>query len=190
VKVEGPLDYAAWIDGLRAGRTFVTNGPMLEFTVGNHGIGDTIKLESPTELPLKARATSQFPLDKVELVQNGQIIATATLSPDKREGVLDQRVKLDRSGWLSFRATGPGHANHPAGTLDAHTSPIYVEVRGTPTGSRADAEYFLKWIERLSVALRVRDRVPNDELRRHIQNQLESARSVYLKIAEQGRSLD
>jgi hypothetical protein len=188
VKVEGGmLNYSAWIDGLRAGQSFVTNGPMLELTVGNHGIGDTIKLDAPTELSVKARATSQFPLDKVELVQNGQVIATATLSADKREGVVDQRVKLERSGWFSFRATGPGHADHPAGSLDAHTSPIYVEVRGTPAGSRADAEYFLKWIERLSIALRVRDRVPNDELRRHIQNQLESARSVYLKIAEQGR---
>ena len=186
VKVEGPLTYPAWIDGLRDGRTFVTNGPMLELTVGNHGIGDTITLDAATELPVKARATSQFPLDKVELIQNGHVVATATLSADKREGVLDQRVKLERSGWLSFRATGPGHPDHPAGTLDAHTSPIYVEVRGTPAGSRADAEYFLKWIERLSVALRIRDRVPNDELRRHIQNQLESARSVYLKIAEQG----
>jgi hypothetical protein len=188
VKVEGGLlTYSAWIDGLRAGRTFVTNGPMLELTVGNHGIGDTIKLEATTELPVKARATSQFPLDKVELIQNGQVIATATLAPDKREGVLDQRVKLERSGWLSFRATGPGHPDHPAGSLEAHTSPIYVEVRGTPAGSRTDAEYFMKWIERLSVALRVRDRVPNDELRRHIQNQLEAARAVYLKIAEQGR---
>jgi hypothetical protein len=43
------------------------------------------------------------------------------------------------------------------------------------------------WIDRLSLALRLRDRVPNDELRKHVQNQLEAARAVYVKVAETGR---
>jgi hypothetical protein len=31
----------------------------------------------------------------------------------------------------------------------AHSSPVYVEVAGRPAGSKADAEYFLAWIDRL-----------------------------------------
>lgn len=109
------------------------------------------------------------------------------LSGSKQQATTESPIKLDRSGWLALRAAGLVHLDHPVGSLDAHTSPIYVQVAGSPAGARADAEIFLKWIDRLSLALRLRDRVPNDELRKHVQNQLETARSVYTKIAETRR---
>jgi hypothetical protein len=187
VKIDGPLDYAKWIDGLRAGRSFVTNGPMLEFSVGPSQFGDTIKLDKPRELEITAMARSHFPMAKVEVIYNGEVIATVPLNDSKQAAALQNSIKLDRSGWLALRASGPGHADHPVGSLDAHTSPIYVEVAGSPKGSRADAEFFLKWIDRLSLALRLRDRIPNDELRKHVNDQLEAARAVYVKIVETGR---
>jgi hypothetical protein len=187
VKIDGPLDYAKWIDGLRAGRSFVTNGPMLEFSVGPSQFGDTIKLDKPRELEITAMARSHFPMAKVEVIYNGEVIATVPLNDSKQAAALQKSIKLDRSGWLALRASGPGHADHPVGSLDAHTSPIYVEVAGSPKGSRADAEFFLKWIDRLSLALRLRDRIPNDELRKHVNDQLEAARAVYVKIVETGR---
>ncbi len=187
VKIDGPLDYAKWIDGLRAGRSFVTNGPMLEFSVATAQLGDTIKLETPRELRFSAMARSHFPMAKVEVIYNGEVAVTVPLTDNKQVAELQNVIKLDRSGWLALRASGPGHVDHPVGSLDAHTSPIYVEVAGSPAGARADAELFLKWIDRLSLALRLRDRVPNDELRKHVQNQLEAARVVYTKIAETGR---
>lgn len=64
---------------------------------------------------------------------------------------------------LALRTSGSGHLDHPVGSLGVHASPIYVRVSGSPAGARADAEMFLKWIDRLSLALRLRDRVPNDE---------------------------
>src|SRR5262249_13110442 len=33
VRLDGPLSYRSWIAGLKAGRSFVTSGPMLSFTV-------------------------------------------------------------------------------------------------------------------------------------------------------------
>ncbi|TXT39720.1 MAG: hypothetical protein FD138_10 [Planctomycetota bacterium] len=187
VKIDGPLDYAKWIDGLSAGRSFVTNGPMLEFSVGPHQLGDTIQLDSAKEFAVLAKARSHFPMAKVEVIYNGEVVASVPVSENKQEASWEKPIKLDRSGWLALRASGPGNVDHPVGSLDAHTSPIYVRVAGSPQGSRADAEYFLKWIDRLSLALRLRDRIPNDELRKHVQNQLEAARAVYLKIAESGR---
>ncbi len=134
-----------------------------------------------------AKAQSHFPITKVEVIYNGEVIANVPISESKQQAALEKPIKLDRSGWLSLRASGPGHVDHPVGSLDAHTSPIYVHVAGSPLGSRADAEYFLKWIDRLSLALRLRDRVPNDEQRKHVLNQLEAVRAVYLKIAQSGR---
>ena len=44
-KVEGPLTYNAWLEGVRRGRTFVTNGPLLEFRVNGKGIGGEVVLK-------------------------------------------------------------------------------------------------------------------------------------------------
>ena len=52
-------------------------------------------------------------------------------------------------------ASGPGHRDHGSGIWDVYTSPIYVEVSGQSIECREDAEFFLKWIDRLSLVLRV-----------------------------------
>ena len=75
-------------------------------------------------------------------------------------------------------------SNSDTGGQYAHTSPIYVEVVDKPADSREDARYFLKWIDRLALAVRVRDRIPSAELRAHVDAQLDSARDVYRKLAE------
>jgi hypothetical protein len=127
---------------------------------------------------VRTSALSHFPLGRVELVYNGSIVVTGQLSPDRLRGTIEQPVKLERSGWLSFRAFGDGQSQ-------AHTSPIYVEVAGKPTAARADAEYFLQWIERLEAKLKERGRVPKPELREHVDGQLNAARAFYRKIAAQ-----
>jgi hypothetical protein len=184
VKIDGEFSYAAWISNLRAGRSFVTNGPMLEIAVESQGPGGTVGLTAPREVKIVARATSQFPLDKVEVVFNGKVVATGTLASDKLSALIESPVKIPRSGWISLRAQGPSHPDHTGGLLEAHTSPVYITVADRPAVSREDAEYFLKWIERLSLFLRQRERVPGVQLKQHVESQLEAARAVYLKIAQ------
>jgi hypothetical protein len=60
---------------------------------------------------------------------------------------------------------------------------VYVEVAGRPPAARADAQYFVEWINRLEIALRERDRIPTADQRAHVAAQLEAARAVYAKIA-------
>src|SRR5205823_6982716 len=43
VRVEGGLTYKGWIEGLKAGRSFVTNGPMLTFTADGKEAGAVLK---------------------------------------------------------------------------------------------------------------------------------------------------
>jgi hypothetical protein len=184
VKIDGDFSYAAWIANLRTGRSFVTNGPMLEIAVDSQGPGGTVRLATPRDVNIVARASAQFPLDQVEVVVSGKVVATGTLASDKLSAQIEAPVKIPRSGWLSLRARGPGHPDHTGGALEAHTSPVYVEVAGKTAASRDDAEYFLKWIERLSLFLRLRDRVPGAELKQHVESQLEAARAAYLRIAQ------
>ncbi|MFN0055083.1 MAG: hypothetical protein ACKV0T_23160 [Planctomycetales bacterium] len=81
-------------------------------------------------------------------------------------------------------ATGPGHRDHPSGTLYGHTSPVYVDVAERPIDARTQAREFIAWIDRLSVDLRVRHRVQDEAQRRRIAELLEAARAVYSRLAE------
>lgn len=186
VKLNGPLSYEKWIEGLKAGRSFVTNGPILEFTAENTELGDTLALETERSVRMRGTAQSQFPMDKVEVVFNGKVIGDGKLASDRLSAKIDFQVTLTRGGWLSLRASGPPHRDHPQGTLDAHTSPIYVTVAGKGAASKADAEYFIAWLERLTTAIRTRYRIPDLETRSQVQQQFEAARAVYVKIAEEG----
>jgi hypothetical protein len=185
VHLNGPLNYADWIGGLKAGRSFVSNGPMLDFRIDSKEPGDTIALAGPAKLRVRASAKSQFPLDKAELVYNGGVLIALSLSPDNLTAHLDQEILLDKSGWLALRAQGAGHPASALSSLYAHTSPVYINVADTRPRSRDDALFFLAWIDRLSLNLRERNRIPDEALRRHVQQQLEAARAIYARMALQ-----
>lgn len=184
VKLDGPLIYSSWIENLRAGRSFVTNGPMLSLSVNEQEIGSTIRLSGPGSVSVNASVSAQFPLSKFELIQNGKVIATGTLDDEQLSSTMQQSVNCERSGWIAVRASGPAHPDHPTGGQYAHSSPIYVDVADRPINAKEDAVYFLKWIDRLALAVRVRDRIPSQELRAHVESQLEEARDVYRKLAD------
>ncbi len=176
VKLDGRLSYDAWVKGLKAGRSFVTNGPMLELDVAGRTLGDTVRLEAPGKVAVRATAQSASALSRLELVHNGRVVATGALSDDKLRATLEQEVAIDRGGWLSLRAY--------AGGAQAHTSPVYVDLPGKPWTSREDAEYFLAWIDRLEAQLKARDRVPTPALKAHVEGQLNAAREVYRALAK------
>jgi TolB protein len=179
VKINRAFSYAEWIQNLRAGRSFVTNGPILEFNLGGKSLGETLHLSKADTVPVQASAVARSPLSRVELVYNGSVLTSGMLSTHRLSGKIEQSVRLEKSGWLSFRAYGDDQSQ-------AHTSAIYVDVGGKPAVSRQDAEYFLQWIDRLERKLKERDRVPSPELKTHVESQLSEARSVYRGIAAQG----
>jgi len=169
------LTYGAWMRGQRAGRSFVTSGPMLEMTAGTLTPGDTLKLDAPGEVKLHARAWSNHPLDALEIVVSGRVVQTITPAAGAREAVFDGSVPVDRTGWLAVRCTAENRSR------SAHMNPIWVEVRGHPSDARSDAEFLLKWIERLEADLRKRDRLSGPG-RDHAMQQIEAARAVYRKL--------
>jgi len=137
-----PQFLAAW----RAGRNFVTNGPMLFLKVDEHGPGDTIALrEGGTEVTIRADALSEQPLTSLEIVSNGKVIATA----GKVTGLQAQIVTrmtirepcwiaarcTERDGWLTDDELAADHdyggrmACKPCRLRFAHTSPVYVTAQ-------------------------------------------------------------
>src|SRR5439155_14458984 len=76
VKLTDALSYANWMQGQKAGRSFVTTGPMLEWSVDDHGPGDVLRLDSPRKVRVRARALAQFPIKSLELVVNGSVVSS------------------------------------------------------------------------------------------------------------------
>jgi hypothetical protein len=185
VKVAGPFSYATWVAGLKAGRSFATDGPMLELSAADKSIGDTIRLAAPGGVAVKASCRLQFPIERAELIHSGKAVLTATLAADKLSATIDQTVAIERTGWIALRClAGPDTEISTVGTVQAHTSPIYIDVAGRPAQARADAEYLLVWIDRLQAKLRQRDRVP-EAARAGVAAQLGAARAIYRRIANQ-----
>jgi hypothetical protein len=187
VKVDGPFTYDKWIDGLRAGQSFVSNGPMVELTVDGQGIGSTLELAGAREVKVKARAQSQFPLDRVEILVNGQVARTIPLARDGLQAEAEQSVKLDRSGWIALRTAGPAVPFVEGEWVYAHTSPVYVTVGGQPAGEAEDARYFLAWIDRHWDLVQERDRFPDEASKAAIQAEIAAARQMYQKIIDRDK---
>lgn len=159
VRLPGGLDYPAWIAGQREGRSFITNGPMLEFAVEELGPGDTLTLPAKREVRVRARAVAQAPLERLELIHDGKVVAAGQPATDRLTYALETKLPIERSGWLAVRAGGPAIAGLIAVRQAAHANPVYIEVAGTKQEAKADAEFFLAWIGRLEADAARRNRL-------------------------------
>jgi hypothetical protein len=122
------LDYKRWIEAVRAGRTFISNGPLLWFTVEGQEAGGTVKAAKDQEwVKVRARAASLEPLASLQIVQQGAVVAEAAAKASSREVVLEAEVSGRESGWLQACCTG-------AKDGAALTSPVYLEKEGAPLG--------------------------------------------------------
>jgi TolB protein len=152
----GRLDHRRWLAALKAGRSFATNGPLLGLSLNGKELGEELALPAGKhELVAQVSLNSYVPVEHLEIVSNGNVVADIPLSGDRTSLKTEVRVPVSRSGWYLLRARGNGPV-YPI--LDfypyATTSPIYVTVGGKPIRSLADADYFLSWIDRLEAATR------------------------------------
>ena len=156
---------------------------MFEFQVNDRLPGDTIQLAEPTGVHLQCEIRSQYNIDLAEVVYNGQVVATSEVASGANRIALDKTIAIERSGWIAVRASGPRHRAQPGGVVYGHTSPVYLEVAGRPLESRADAEYFVAWIDRLQADIRRRNRIPSRH-QLHVETQIAAARAVYNRLRE------
>jgi hypothetical protein len=150
------LDHRRWLANLKAGRTFVTNAPLLDFSLAGRAIGDEIKISSGThELRAVVRLRSNVSIDHLEIIGNGKVVATVPVDSGRMTATDTVVVPVTGSGWYVLRAYSD-RAEMPVLDLYpfASTSPIYVRAGDQPVRSAEDAAFFVKWIERVEAAAR------------------------------------
>ena len=132
VPVEGELTSKKWLGSLRAGRSFITNGPLLELTADDAKVGDTIALSGPKLIEVEARGVGRQDFHGLELIYNGEVVHHEHTDQEGGHYECDTsfRLKVDEPGWIALRIpldAGKSGLDRP---LYAHTSPIYVEIAG------------------------------------------------------------
>ncbi|MEW6359351.1 MAG: CehA/McbA family metallohydrolase [Planctomycetota bacterium] len=137
VQVDGDFTYAKWLDGIRAGRCFATNGPVIFLTVNGRLLGSEIALPSPGGgVTVEARALCAYPLDGLDILRNGGVVARVEGKGGQRELAFTGRIRVDDSSWIAAYAHGKVAPEVYGGVkpwhLYAHTSPVYALIAGKP----------------------------------------------------------
>lgn len=149
VRTGGAANWPAYMDGLRQGRSFVTNGPFVDFRVEDEGgaaagPGDVVE-QGRARWSLEVASAS--PVSGVDVLVNGQVVwsGPGLDAPGSRrhEGVVD----LPAGGWIAARAHG-GETRWPSMDTSpyAHTAPVWIGERGStdPVARRTAARELLE----------------------------------------------
>lgn len=127
VRVEGPFTVQSWFDGLKDGNSFVTNGPMLDFTINGYAFGSLLQIKDEQRLVIKATATMNPDigcLAALELIEQGEVVKAVSPKRGSVELELHHSITARHGTWFVVRARGA----RP--NVVALSAPIYVLVDG------------------------------------------------------------
>lgn len=182
-------DIAQWTAGLRAGRSFVSNYPLIpRFTVDGAGAGETLAYAGPGQsVEVALRVESVLPLQEIRIVRNGEDAAVLPV-PSPGPGapvVVDTtlQVELTESAWLAVRVDGTSTLSHPVDPqLFAHTGPVYVDLDGESVRRTAPAGFFLDWLDSLETFVELRDNWGSQSQHDNVIFAINDARSYYASL--------
>ncbi len=145
IERDQPFTYGKWMEAIRRAETFVTYGPLMEFSVDGAPPGSRIEMPAgggTVDVNWEV-ASVTVPISRVELVVNGEIRESLEVPPWKKSG--HWPVKIGASSWLALLVRGH-YADQPE-IVAAHSSPIMIGIEGSPLLAAADALTILEQIE-------------------------------------------
>lgn len=197
----GRIEVPAWIDAVRAARTFATNGPLLRFTLSpatasgepiaalEVGPGEEIGVgpEATTRFLAELQVDSVAPLDRIDLVVNGEVVASRDVRALGRSFLIEQAVEIPGSGWVAAMAVGPAARAVTDGYPFAHTSPVWVVRGGRPWVDRVGAAELADGVRALWERVARGGSFPDESARERYRAAVDEAIAVYERIAATGR---
>lgn len=152
VRLREGFQYDAWMRGLKAGRSFVTTGPMLFAMVEGADPGETFKRlgKKPARFKISGEVFAQQPRVTVEIVANGEVVSTEVpLMRSRATGgysaSFDGEVTAETSGWIAVRCF---EERGGEGLRFAHTAPWWISMKDKPqVPKREEAAWFARRVE-------------------------------------------
>lgn len=176
------LAYGAWIEGVRAGRSFMTDGPLLFFQVDGTEPG-----AAPTLVPdqrtvhVRAEVRSHVPFERVEIVFNGEVVAWMPAAQIPGASLLEQDIALPGSGWLAARCVAESRGRGP-GEIRAHTNAVHIEFDGRP--ATPDVTLFPRLLEKLDESSTHLEQHGEFSSEKHREHRLEVFRLARAKLVK------
>ena len=138
------LNWPVYLEALREGRSFVTNGPFLDLRVDGMRPGGVV---DPGPVPWSLAVATATEVDTLEILVNGRVVASRSgiSSPGRR--TYTGEIELPAGGWIAARARG-GETRWPSMDTEpfAHTAPVWIGERGSvdPVARREAASELLE----------------------------------------------
>ncbi len=142
-----------------AGRSMITNGPLLRPTLGGFAPGHRFQartgesLEMNVELHLAVRD----PVEYLEVIHNGEIFYSAPLAKFAETRGVIPGLKIDKSGWVLVRVVTEHEEHFRAAT----SAPWFIDFDDQPRISRKAVEFFGTWLNDCEIELK---KLPATEL--------------------------
>ncbi len=131
-----------WFAALRAGRCFVTNGPLLRVTANDAWPGATLKLKDSLTVSFQIDLTTNDAVSMVEVIHNGAVVKQISCEP-QTEQRLRTTLDVTEPGWILVRAI----ADVDKTFRFASTAPWYIADDSAERRiSRHSTEFFLDWV--------------------------------------------
>lgn len=131
VKVANEFTPRAWLDELKSGSNFVTNGPIIEFSINGRESGSELQVHADEDLVINAKVSINPDidrLDRLEIVEQGDVVKSISSASDATQLELRHTVSAAHGTWFVVRAFGK--QNQASARIAAVSAPIYVFVDG------------------------------------------------------------
>jgi len=145
IRDDHEFSFDEWKEAIRSGHTFVSYGPLVNFTVDGKPMGSNIDMSyngGTVDISWEV-ASVTVPMSRVELIVNGEVTESLAVSPDKASG--NWSVKVTKSSWYALLVRG--HYPDKPEIVAAHSSPVMIYLEGCQMIAAADALTILEQIE-------------------------------------------
>ena len=208
--VDGKFNYQSWIDALNKGRSFVSNSPFIFCRVNDKIAGDELNITGKKTLTIEAEMWTQLPVDRLEIIVNGDVVAEKIVKPGETHASLKYTYTPQKSVWIAARANqssqefafsgvsfqqrrdaGAGatllnryYGTSRPETTFGHTNPVYVTVNQQPIRSAADAEYFQQYLKNGHAWLDEQGKFPDAKAKKEVLDAFEKGIDQFIQLAK------
>ncbi len=136
------LDVEEWLTKLRDGKSYITNGPLLEFNVNGKGLGEDIQLDGPETLTVSGTSLGRVDFQELQLIQNGNVVhkVKAKKNGGHYEASFEIQLDINQPCWLALRTPPPSSSTNQTDStstllneygeeLFSHTSGTFLDIK-------------------------------------------------------------
>ena len=182
----GEPTFGEWLQGMSAGRSFMTTGPLLLLEVNGSAPGTILERTANDSAPLKIKvewACEVTPVQHVDLIVGGKVqesIAVTAPPAGQVWQTLERDLPVTGATWIAVRAWSTTPGGQP--DAEAHTNPVYVDVAGRRAYQQGSLD---AWLERLDGQI-ARHRARNFDEKARVLDYFQAARDQLLKVRAGG----